>query len=231
METRIAPKYRLEVAIRPFSYSVALGACALGGMWALRWEHGSPWLLVIIIFAGVLLQMGVNLVNNRADLDVENLELSALEREAIARQFKIGLACFAGALAIALLLVAMRGWPLAVLLIVGFLGAWFYTAEPIHYKRRGLGVPLVFLFMGVLMICGAAIAMGAPVNFHLVELVLLSLPISLLTALLLLANELRDYERDIRDRLGTLSVRIGLHRATRLFMAMLAAAYLLTVLW
>ena len=86
---------------------------------------------------------------------------------------------------------------------------------------------LVFWLMGVLMISGSAVALGASVT---AELVLQSLPVSLLVSLLLLSNELRDYETDQRDGHNTLTVRVGYHFSVRLYCVLLALAYLLLAL-
>lgn len=228
----VQDKYRLLKALRPFSYSVAIGACSLGVIWALRQDVGSWWLGVVIVLTGVVLQAGVNLVNNQADTADSALgtELSVIDREAIRTHYKIGVGCFVFAGVVGVLLIATRGWPLAVMIVLGLLGAWFYSNEPIHYKRRGLGVPMVFLLMGVMLVVGSAMAMGAT-GFGLVGLALLSVPLSLMVALLLLANELRDREDDERDGLRTLTVRIGEEKARTLFWAMLGGSYVLTLVF
>ncbi len=233
------PKYRLGTVLRPFSYSVALAACGLGVLYALQQGAGSVTLGLLIVCAGVLLQAGVNLINNHADLPLlqglpaptDALEKQRRERNiaAIRWHFHLGIGCFMLAWLIAGFLIWREGWLLLLICVVGFLGGYFYTAEPIHYKRRGLGVLLSFVFMGVLMIGGSALAMGAPWTLTLLWL---SLPFSLLTALLLLANELRDVEDDRQHQLRTLTVRIGETHAKRLYIAILVAVYLSTVgLW
>ena len=52
-----------------------------------------------------------------------------------------------------------------------------------------------------------------------------SVPVSLLVSLILLANEMRDYESDLRYGIGTLAVRIGYRAAVVLYCCLLAAAY------
>ena len=76
------------------------------------------------------------------------------------------------------------------------------------------------------MITGSYLAAGAPFDLRIVWL---SLPLSCLVALLLLSNELRDYESDRADGLRTLTVRIGYQRAVRLYLALLSAALLITL--
>lgn len=184
----------------------------------------SPGIILAVLGAGLLLQLGVNLINDNTDLRLLPAGDPAAvgRRAAIRRNYHIGLACLALATGIGLVLVALRGWGLLVIGILGLAGAIAYTTEPFNYKRRGLGVALVFWLMGVLMIVGSYMALtGAPswrVFWH-------SLPLSFLISALLLANEIRDVERDRSNRIRTLSVRIGLKSARRLYWVLIACSY------
>ncbi|ANB02288.1 prenyltransferase [Ectothiorhodospira sp. BSL-9] len=227
-----AGSYDFIRAMRPFTFSVAIAACGLGTVLALHQGYGSVWLALLIIGTGVLLQAAVNLINDHADLPLleeQAREADAVRQEhlqtvisAIRRNFRWGMAFLGFAFLIGLGLVWVQGWLLLVLIIIGLLGAYFYSGEPVHYKRRGLGVVLVFWLMGVLLVGGSAVAMGAPLA---VSTLLISIPFSLLTSLVLLGNELRDHEEDQRNGLRTLTVRIGVLRARQLFGVMLGAVY------
>jgi 1,4-dihydroxy-2-naphthoate octaprenyltransferase len=216
---------------------VAIAACGLGTILALRDGYGSPWLALLIVATGILLQAAVNLINDHADLPMLEQERAAADpghrvqveavMGAIRRNFRIGVLFLAIAFLIGLGLVWVQGWLLLFFVVVGLLGAYYYSAEPIHYKRRGLGVVLVFWLMGVLLVGGSALAMGAPLTL---EILLISVPFSLLTSLVLLGNEIRDQEADRRNGLRTLTVRIGPRRARQLFFLMLLAIYLSSLL-
>jgi len=52
----------------------------------------------------------------------------------------------------------------------------------------------------------------------------------MLVALLLLSNELRDWESDCRQGVLTLTVRLGFARGCQLYLLMLASTYLLALL-
>jgi 1,4-dihydroxy-2-naphthoate polyprenyltransferase len=110
----------------------------------------------------------------------------------------------------------------AVVGLVGLLGAWGYTQKPLNYKHRGLGVAFVFLLMGVLMVQGSYLTVSGELSS---SAILHSLPLSCLISLLLLSNELRDYEKDLAQGIGTLAVGIGFASASRLYWGLIVAAY------
>ena len=222
-------KYHFQRALRPFSFPVALTACLVGIASAYAEGYWLPLNVLLVLLAGVLLQAGVNLINDYADLKLlpehQNTELQQACKR-IHTNFRLGLVCFLLAALIGFYLVAVTGLELLWISLVGLMGALGYTLAPIHYKNRGLGVVMVFWLMGVLMITGSYLAAGAPFDLRIVWL---SLPLSCLVALLLLSNELRDYESDRADGLRTLTVRIGYARAVRLYLVLLSAALLITL--
>lgn len=218
----IAPS--LVRSARPFSLVVALSSCGLGLWLGVGEGAAAPGIILAVLCAGLLLQLGVNLINDKTDLHLlpDGDPATAGQRVAIRLSYRIGLACLALATGIGLVLVALRGWGLLTVGIVGVVGAFAYTTEPLNYKRRGLGVPLVFWLMGVLMVLGSYMALTGEPSWHVFWH---SLPLSFLISALLLANEIRDIERDLVYGIHTLSVRIGLENARRLYWGLIGCAY------
>ena len=219
-------KYSFWRALRPFSFSVALVVCLTGVIAAFPVSTFDSFSAVLVLFGGLLLQAGVNLINDFADRSQVG-SAHALCR--IYRNFRVGLGCFLIATIIALYLVAQVGQGLLWLALVGIIWALGYTLEPVNYKRRGLGVPLVFWLMGVLMVVGSYFAVTGQFSLAVVYQ---SVPVSLLTALLLLSNELRDYESDREAGIQTLTVRVGYASSVWLYRGLLIGAYCTAViLW
>lgn len=221
-------KYQFKRALRPFSFGVALTTCLIGITAA--WQQGLliPLNAVLVLVGGLLLQAGVNLINDYSD--ITELGDSALEKAsvvAIQRNFRIGMLCFVLATPLGLYLVFDRSLALLGLFLVGLVGALGYTLRPLNYKDRGLAVLLVFWLMGVFMVAGSYVAAGGTLN---TEILAQSVPISLLVSLLLLSNELRDYESDKEQGLKTLTVRAGYERARGLYVALLLLTPLSTLL-
>src|SRR5579875_1152169 len=155
-----------EIA-RPFSWTASIVPVLVGS--ALAWRDGafSFGLFLVVLFASVVLQSGTNVINELYDVRnrVDTIESPRASRAIVEGRlseqeaFWGGLALFGVVAVVGRGLVALRGWPMLVLGVVGMLGGYFYTAPPFQYKYRALGVPLVFLLMGPLMVIGAYYAL------------------------------------------------------------------------
>jgi 1,4-dihydroxy-2-naphthoate octaprenyltransferase len=217
--------------LRPFSFTASITPVAAGG--ALAWVDGAfSWpLFLMALAAGVLLHIGTNVVNEvydiRKGIDTITsprashavLKGRLTERSALALAF----AAFGAAALIGVALIAVRGWPIAVLGLIGLAGGYFYTAPPFQYKFRALGLPLVFLQMGPLMTVGAYFTVSG--EWSPAALVL-SIPIGLLVAAILHGNEWRDIREDTRAGIVTLSARIGKEWAHYGYLGLTLGAYI-----
>jgi 1,4-dihydroxy-2-naphthoate octaprenyltransferase len=212
-------------ALRPFSLVVAIATCGLGVSLAFFEGHRDHKLIFLVLLTGVLLQVAVNLINDYRDL--ENRKFDSRQRRAILHNTRIGWGFMAVATGLGIYMVSIRGWPLLLLGVIGVFGAWAYTGGQINYKNRGLGILLVFLLMGVLLVGGSYYVVSGTYNL---DVFWLSLPFSLLSSLLLLSNELRDYENDLQNGIRTLSVRLGYHIGVKLYYGLVTLLYLLTAL-
>ncbi|KEA63225.1 1,4-dihydroxy-2-naphthoate polyprenyltransferase [Marinobacterium lacunae] len=226
----IQNKYTFLHALRPFSFGVAVTTCLIGITAA--WQEGVliPLNALLVVIGGLLLQSGVNLINDYSDIELlSGEEGSACLIAAIRRNFRAGIGCFLLATPLGLYLVADRSMALLGLFALGLAGALGYTLNPVNYKSRGLAVVLVFWLMGVFMVVGSYVAVGGVLNRAIIAQ---SIPISLLVSLLLLSNELRDYESDRDQGLKTLTVRAGFTQAKRLYWLLMASTLIAClVLW
>ena len=208
--------YRFAKALRPFSLFIA--AVSTGLAWARTHEHPDfSWLFAVGAMTGALLaQAAVNLINDWTDRHqfAENSHQAKL----IKVNAKLAITGFVFAGIIGLFIALNRGLPIVALTLVGFFACLAYTFEPFNLKRRGLGLIAVFIVMGPILIVGSSYAMtGQWIKESLWDALLFSPLISLV----LLANELRDYQRDSQTNDQTLTVRIGFHRAKKLFLILL----------
>jgi 1,4-dihydroxy-2-naphthoate octaprenyltransferase len=212
------------------SLVIAGFSCALGVVLAYRDGRGDLLNALAVLVAGLALQAGVNLVNDffefqqkRVGDKISRLGFSREDRQFLEILiFLVGLALFGFTGLLGLFLAWRSGWPILLFGLVGWIGGFFYTGEPLNYKRRGLAVTIVFFLMGIIMVAGAYYAVAGRFSW---SSVVASVPVSFLISLILLANELRDFESDSRYGIRTLAVRIGYRRAVIAYCGLLACAY------
>ena len=137
--------------------------------------------------------------------------------------FVVAIGAFVLAMAVGVYLIWLRGPFIVALGLVGLVGGWGYTAPPLQYKYRALGVPLVFVLMGPLMVVGSYFAVTGSWSL---SAGILSIPVGLLVAAILHGNEWRDISEDTRAGIVTLSSRIGKKWAHYGYVALVLGAYM-----
>ncbi|MEO8462963.1 MAG: LLM class flavin-dependent oxidoreductase [Chloroflexota bacterium] len=217
--------------LRPFAYTASVIPVVAGATLAAV-DGQFVWLPFLAALAGgVLLHSGTNIVNEiydvRQGIDtiVSPRASHALVKGRLTERAAFGLAAAAFALAVivGVYLVWLRGPAIVALGLLGLVGGWGYTAPPLQYKYRALGVPLVFVLMGPLMVVGSYFAVtGAWSPVALI----LSVPVGLLVAAILHGNEWRDISEDTRAGIVTLSSRVGREWAHYGYMALVLGAYM-----
>ena len=100
-------KTRFMTALRPFSLTVAVATCGLGAVLATVEQPVSQAMVLAVIVAGVLLQVGVNLINDHADLG--RVQFTAREMGEIRRNARVGWCAIVIACLIGLWFIALRG--------------------------------------------------------------------------------------------------------------------------
>jgi 1,4-dihydroxy-2-naphthoate octaprenyltransferase len=224
----------LEI-LRPFAFTASAIPVLAGA--ALAWvdERWSWAPFVAAFFGGLLLHAGTNILNevydvrNGVDTITSPRASHAIVKGRMTERTAMlvsGIA-FAVAVLVGLYLVALRGPMIVVLGIVGLIGGWGYTAPPLEYKNRALGVPLVFLLMGPLMVEGAYFAVSGTWS---ATAFVLSIPVGLLVAAILHGNEWRDIREDSRAGISTLSALIGRRLAHYGYVALVLGAYMVLAL-
>jgi 1,4-dihydroxy-2-naphthoate octaprenyltransferase len=216
--------------VRPFAYTVSVIPVLAGA--ALAAVDGRfEWLpLLASLSSAMLIQSGTNVVNEVFDVrrGIDTITSPRASRavlkgrisEAGAQAFSYGL--FALGVAIGMYLVFLRGPAMLVLGLVGFLGGYQYTAPPLQYKYRALGVPLVFLLMGPLTVGGSYFAVSGTWD---PRTLVLSLPVGLLVAAIVHGNDWRDIGDDTRAGIVTISSWFGREWAHYGYLALVLGAY------
>jgi 1,4-dihydroxy-2-naphthoate octaprenyltransferase len=185
--------------------------------------------LALIVALGI--QIGTNYVNDYADgvrgTDEHRVGPVRLVagRLATVREVKIAaLIAFAIAALAGLGLAARVTWWLIPIGLVCGIAGWGYTGGPRPYGYLGFGELFVFVFFGLVATGGSAYVQHAPFVASLAGHLFVyqydwwfvfwvGVPVGLLAAALLQANNLRDIATDTESGKKTLAVRLGRRRA------------------
>jgi 1,4-dihydroxy-2-naphthoate octaprenyltransferase len=188
--------------------------------------------------AGALaIQVGTNLANDYFDwkrgadtharlgpLRATQAGLIAPERVLAGAWIAFGVAALSG-----LVLVALRGWPMAALGVASIAAGVLYTGGPLPYGYVGLGDPVCFLFFGIAAVCGTYYAQAGTVTAAALAA---SLPVGLTVTAILVVNNLRDIDTDREAGKHTLAVILGRGGSRAEYASLLAGAFVgPPVLW
>jgi 1,4-dihydroxy-2-naphthoate polyprenyltransferase len=199
-------------------------------------------LLALVVALGI--QIGTNYVNDYADgvrgTDEHRVgpvrlvagKLASVREVKIAALIAFGVAGLAG-----LALAARVTWWFVPLGIVCGLAGWAYTGGPRPYGYLGFGELFVFVFFGLVATAGSAYVQHAPFvisvggqpfayDYDWWFVLWAGVPVGLLAAALLEANNLRDIATDTESGKKTLAVRLGRHGAGLLYSFTLVAVAL-----
>lgn len=188
-------------------------------------------LFLLTLFGGIVVQIGTNFMNTYGDYvsGVDTPEsapdIPGLVKGIISpRNMKMAaVAAFAMGGAAGLILTYLRGWPVFVCGVIGIAAGYCYTAGISPYKYKGLGTIVVFFMMGPLMVWPAYYIQSGIVSWLPL---LVSLPIGLLVAAILHANDLRDFPHDQKAGIKTLALNLGFKKSVMLYYAMHVTAFL-----
>ncbi len=224
----------LFLATRPWSFTMTFSSVTIGTLIAYLAGSFNP-LLYVLVFAGMIaFHAATNLINDFYDVKhgVDRMGAPTTKYRphpvAAGAESPNTIRAFAAVLyfltlAAAAYLSTLRG-PLVLLVVfVGVVGSVLYTADPVVLKARGLGELTVFLMWGPLIPLGAYLVQTGAAS---AVPVVLSIPVGLLVALVLLANNIRDIEYDGSVGVKTVPVLIGRARGSTLYRALLLATYL-----
>ena len=229
----------LSSTVKPESLIISvisgtLGTALAGLHGPIHWGH-----YVLTILGIIFLHAGSNVINDYFDyrnrIDTADVPGSYATEGRVLIQKKLqprqvlwlGLMLFALSLPIGIYLTTVRGLPVMLLGVVGFLTGLFYTARPIALKYIALGEPAVFLMFGPLMVTGAYYVQRGEFTE---QAAWVSVPIGVLVALILFANNIWDIQNDGRVGIHTLATLLGKPLAVRVYELLVAGVYGATVL-
>jgi 1,4-dihydroxy-2-naphthoate octaprenyltransferase len=221
-------------AVRIFSFTASTIPIAVGSALAL-YDHTFDWLLFLLMLAAsVACHAGANLANDYYDhikgIDTEeSLGPSKVIQRGLLTPAEVKrgmIVAFAIATALGLIIVALSSLVILVLALASLAAAFFYTGGPKPLGYIAMGELTVFIFMGPVMIGGAYYVMADKLTL---EALLASIPIGLLVAVILHANNIRDIPLDQSAGKVTLATLLGRQKAGIEYVVLVGGAYLATL--
>jgi 1,4-dihydroxy-2-naphthoate octaprenyltransferase len=231
------------IASRPLSLTLALYSTTLGIVVAYMENrlftgnlYMDIWKIFLVTLAGLFVQTGTNFINDYFECEYKYRRQSEKKHSFLGKQrtkfdiliFLLGLGSFGATCLIGIYLFYLTTPKLLWVGLIGVIGGYSYTGEPIVYKRHGLGAILSFVLMGPLMVYGSYLVFAEQFSW---TPIILGLPLSLMIPLLMFSNELRDYERDKSLGIRTLTVRIGYKIGKIIFLTLILSSFSLTALY
>lgn len=223
------------LAIRPKTLLASICPVIVGTALAIA-DKGFKFLPALAaLICSILLQIGVNLANDYFDY-IKGIDTS--ERMGPIRVTYSGLIpaphvkwamgmTFGLVAVIGMYLVTVGGWPILTAGTASILAALAYSGGPYPLASHGLGDLFVFVFFGLVAVCGTYYVQSLQLN---IIVLYAALPIGLLITAILVVNNLRDILTDQKAGKNTLAVRIGERGAKIEFVLLLAGAYAVPVI-
>lgn len=219
------------LAARPKTLPAAAAPVIVGTAAAIKDRQFQPGPALAALIGALLIQIGSNLANDVFDFKkgadtAERLGPTRVTQAGLLtpRQVLIGMwAVFLAAMLVGVYLVIVGGWPIVVIGLCSIAAAIAYTGGPFPLGYNGLGDIFVFIFFGLVAVCGTyyvqAGTVGAVAWWS-------ALPVGFLATAILVVNNLRDIKTDRVVGKRTIAVRLGENAARAEYAALVILSYL-----
>jgi 1,4-dihydroxy-2-naphthoate octaprenyltransferase len=219
---------------RPRTLPAAVAPVAAGTGAAAAVDGADVGRALLALLVAVALQVGVNYANDYSDgvrgTDADRvgpLRLVGSGAAAPSAVRRAALLSFAVAAVAGLVLALLAAWWLVLVGAACLVAAWFYTGGRTPYGYRGLGEVSVFVFFGLVATVGTTYVQAGEAT---VASVLAGVGCGALACAILVANNLRDLATDEVAGKRTMAVRLGDSGTRRLYVGLLATAYVVVLL-
>jgi 1,4-dihydroxy-2-naphthoate polyprenyltransferase len=215
---------------RPHTLTAAFVPVLLGTVLALQYTEIQFSLFLAMLVASLFIQAATNMFNEYYDykrgLDTEHSVGigGAIVRNGVkpSTVMNIAFSFYGIALLLGFYIVANSTWWLAVIGILCMAAGYFYTGGPMPIAYTPLGEIVAGLFMGLIIIL---ISFYIQTEMITPESILISIPVSILVGLILLANNIRDLDGDKENGRKTVAILLGKKGAIVLLGSMFFVTY------
>ena len=220
------------MGMRPRTLTMAAVPIVVGSV--LAWAGGASrdWLtFTVTLVCAVLIQIGTNLFNDANDgergadgpdrIGPRRITGSGLAQPKQVRRAAI--ACFAGALATGIYLVVVGGIPILLIGFASLLAGYAYSAGRSPLSHGPFGEVYVIVFFGMVAVAGSFYLQSGQLPG--VAVVLTGFAVGCYAAAVLLVNNLRDTEADLRAGRMTLAARLGVRGSRGMYGLLVLAPF------
>ena len=202
------------LASRLKTLTAAISPVLVGVSLAIHDGEFQLFIAFMTLLAAVLIQIGANFANdvydflNGSDREDRLGPTRATQSGLISPEdMKKGMwLVFALAICVGFYLASIGGWPIVWIGLASIASAITYTGGPYPLGYHGWGDVFVFVFFGILAVSGTYYLQTGVVSN---ESILLGIPLGALSTAILIVNNLRDADTDIKSGKRTLAVRFG----------------------
>jgi 1,4-dihydroxy-2-naphthoate octaprenyltransferase len=226
------------LSTRPWSFTMTFSSVTMGALMAVIAGSFNPALYLLVLGGMIAFHAATNVLNDffdvRHGVDKEGapttkyrLHPAAFGQTPLTTILELSLGLYVVTLAAGVYLAYVSSLSILLVLGAGVLGSVLYTADPVVLKARALGEVTVFIMWGLLIPLGSFIVQRGTFSWSPMAA---ALPIGILVALVLLANNIRDigYDGSVGNR--TLAVVLGAKGAETVYAVLLWGAYGLVAL-
>lgn len=203
------------LAFRPKTLPAAIAPVIIGLSYSYHLEIFKPFIALFTLLASILIQIGTNLANDVYDFEkgTDTKERLGPKRVTQAglltpKQVKKAMIItFFFAFLIGFYLVGVGGWPIVIIGSFAIISGIAYTGGPFPLGYNGLGDIFVFIFFGIVAVPGTFYLQGGELfdSFAIV----LGIIMGLMADCILIINNIRDADNDIKTGKRTLAVIFG----------------------
>jgi 1,4-dihydroxy-2-naphthoate octaprenyltransferase len=219
---------------RPKTLGAAIAPVLVGSSIAFYEKSFNLTISLLALLVSVSIQIAVNYANDYSDgikgTDDQRVGPVRLVGQKLASPKSVKTAAILffliAALAGLLITILSQQWWFLLLGLSAFIAAWTYTGGPKPYGYAGLGEVFVFIYFGLVAVIGTTYAQTL---FFKPYFLLYAISIGLFASAILVANNLRDREKDKQNNKNTLAVKLGDQKTRNLYVLLMLLPFILIV--
>jgi 1,4-dihydroxy-2-naphthoate octaprenyltransferase len=217
---------------RPKTLGAAIAPVLVGSSIAYYEKSFDLTISLLALLVSVSIQIAVNYANDYSDgikgSDDQRVGPVRLVGQKLAspKSVKTAAIIFFSIAALAGLLITTLSnqWWFLLLGLSAIVAAWTYTGGPKPYGYAGLGELFVFIYFGLVAVLGTTYAQTLYLKPYFF---LYAISIGLFASAILVANNLRDREKDKQNNKNTLAVKLGDQKTRNLYVLFMILPFVL----